>query len=479
MDELRPMATSGRNQRSESVTTDWLPVRNAARYRALGLIANPFAINTDYNEPAGVQAEVAAAGNRLLNAIDAAANEEAPRPIWVSKSDAIPDYYNLRAVSETESSLANDDSLGLLYTYVQLYMLRMGRVRATLNMLGERLAFRKWPTTLALYIEKILEEPDAELISFQMLGQENLDAFAARFREDPAAEVLALFGEPELERRPEFADMGDRRLGVIEADVDEVDSSPEIDNTLGVAAGIDAAIADGPDEAEGVAAEIPEDLSPAVVDYIVEYTKVHLSPVIARAVRVYKERGLAAMALEFRVTKAPRKTLAALVRLARVHFRKVIIIYDGFASWPSAPSETRSQTAGSLTEIRWLLERDACIVMMLERGQVPELEEQYASATRLDWDFEGAIELEAKPGVVSAELVDGWLASATLPGSTPFTFADPVLTALGEAAKGDLRQLLYLGHAAIEDAAERGVSQLDDLALKAALSAEIPEVPAL
>jgi hypothetical protein len=38
---------------------------------------------------------------------------------------------------------------------------------------------------------------------------------------------------------------------------------------------------------------------------------------------------------------------------------------------------------------------------------------------------------------------------------------------------------MYLCHAAVEDAAERGVAELDDMALKAALSAEIPEVPNL
>ena len=49
----------------------------------------------------------------------------------------------------------------------------------------------------------------------------------------------------------------------------------------------------------------------AVLDYLIEYTRAHLSPVIARGLRMYRERGLSALAEELKITKAPRKTLAA------------------------------------------------------------------------------------------------------------------------------------------------------------------------
>ena len=119
-----------------------------------------------------------------------------------------------------------------------------------------------------------------------------------------------------------------------------------------------------------------------------------------------------------------------LVRFARVRFRKIVLIYDGFDNWEATPADVRSQIAGTLSELRWMLEADACVVLLLERGGVPELEEQFGSGKRLEWDFPGVLALEESPDAIDAEMVDRWLAAAAAPGASPLTVGDPVLSAL-------------------------------------------------
>ena len=111
-----------------------------------------------------------------------------------------------------------------------------------------------------------------------------------------------LFGEPEVERHDELVGAVDMRHGSFEEDGEETDDSVEIDDTIGDAPGTAALL-------EASAQRADEDAP--VVDYLIEYTRAHLSPVIARALRMYKERGLSALAEEIKITKAPRKTLTA------------------------------------------------------------------------------------------------------------------------------------------------------------------------
>ncbi len=99
----------------------------------------------------------------------------------MSKAAGIPSYYPLRATGDTEAVLAQDEELGLLHAYVQMYLMRSGRVRSALRILGERLAFRHFETTLALIIEDVLEHPDTTLASYQVLGPDLLEAFKERF----------------------------------------------------------------------------------------------------------------------------------------------------------------------------------------------------------------------------------------------------------------------------------------------------------
>ena len=444
---------------------------NSTRYRKLGLTANPFKVEGDRSEWV-LDTAVASEAHRLLRVIDVAAGQERPKPICVKKG-VIPSAYPLRAMSDVEHELTNDDSLGILHAYVPFFMLHTGRVRSTLGVVGERLAFRSFDRTLVAYVDRILQEPDESLISYGVLRDDRLQAFAERFRRDSAAAITAVFGEPEVERRPELAVVSDFRLTGLEVDVDdEGAASPELDSSVGDAPGTAVVLAEEADERE------EDHANAAVLDYLVEHTKAHLSPVIARALRVYRERGLGPMSGEFRITKAPRKTLAALVKLAQVRFRKVAIIYDGFDAWDNVPGDLKGQITTSLGEIRWLLDGDAVIVMMLENDGAAELEEQFGGGTRMDWDFGSVRKAFEAPDVLDTDVIAAWLEAAATPGAAPLTTDDPVLAELVRASGTSLKAFIGKGHAAVENAAERGVAQLDDGALAAGLAAEPEEAPA-
>jgi len=84
---------------------------------------------------------------------------------------------------------------------------------------------------------------------------------------------------------------------------------------------------------------------------------------------------------------SPQDTLA-LAKFAGYRFDKVVIFYDGFGNWITVPP-IRVSDATSLWEIRWLLESEGIVVMLLEKGDVAELEEQFGSGRHVEWDFNG------------------------------------------------------------------------------------------
>lgn len=436
------------------------------RYRPLGLLANPFPATEDGGRFVGSEIETAAEANELLGAIVAASGEPAAKPIAVIKAAEIPSAYPLRAVGLTERSLATDDGVNVLHAYVQLFMLRVGRVRSIISVVAERLAFRDFDLTLAAYIEHILAEPDTELAAYQLIGPDSLSAFAERFAADSLAATQSLFGGEAVERRPELAELADTRAEDLPSDVDEDGAAPELDATIG----------DSPANAMLLAKEAAahDDAERALADYIIEHTKVHLSPVVARALRVYRERGQVAMINELRVTKAPKKTLAAIVKFARMRFKKVVLIFDGFDGWYAVPPEMKAQIASTFSEVRWMLESDAVMVFMLEEDRVPELEEQFGHGTRLRWSFDSLEAFEADEDRLDPRIVDRWLALTSAPGAAPITILDPVLASLAADADG-FSEFALRAATAIESAADRGVSALDDAAETEARAARAAE----
>ena len=112
--------------------------------------------------------------------------------------------------------------------------------------------------------------------------------------------VAALFGEAGIERHPELAEMVDFRQDAMERSGEGDETTPEIDETVGEAP--DIGLPDPADERDQQS-QLGE-----VLDYLVEHTRVHLSPVVARSLRIYKERGTFAMAAELLVTRPPQDT---------------------------------------------------------------------------------------------------------------------------------------------------------------------------
>jgi hypothetical protein len=440
---------------------DGLPVRDISRYASLGLLANPFEASLETEEP-GVQCEIAAQANKLLSAILEKTYEDQPKPIWVEKTD-LPSYYALTAGAMVESTLARDESFNVLYAYVQLFMMKIGPVRATLGITSERISFREFDQTLAAYVARVLAEPDTDLPSYQILGPQRLADFAARFEVDPLGELAMVFGEPEIERRPELAEHGDLRRLEFDSDGVEADSDREVDEFILDAPGTDVLLAE--------TADAMDDDATAILDYLVEYTREHLSAVLARGFRVYRERGIAALSDELRITKAPRKTLAKLIEFAGVRYRKCVFIFDAFENWLQIAPDLRAELVGSFTDLRWKLAGGSFPVFIVAEGEAPELEETFGGGARIVWDFAGLAAAQEQEDVIVDGMVDAWLASASLASATPLTVDDGVLSAIREASGGSLKAFCRGAYAAFEDAVGRGVSVLDDSALAAGKAA--------
>ena len=442
--------------------------RDFTRYAPLGLIGNPFALPENSSAPVS-ECEIGSKSNELLKAIVERSREDAPKPLWIDKGVDIPSYYFMAAVAGAESVMAKDDAMNVAYAVIELYTMRSGVTRSTLRLVSERLSFREFDRTLAAYIGPILATPDTSLPSYQVMGPDRLDAFAARFEEDPIAAVHDYLGTMEDERRPELAEIVDYRPLELDEDVaGETDVTVEVDSTITDLPGT-APMLPEPEE------EASDDDVAAVRDYLIEYTSTHLSTVIARALRVFHDRGLIAMSGEFRVTKAPRKTLAAVTSLARARFRKVALIFDGFDQWLEVDADIRSRVAGSMSEMRWKLAGDAFLVFLVEPGTAPELDETFRGNDVLDWSFSELGPLQEARDTLDTDVVDRWLSAASLDSSHALTTADPVLTAVAEASGGSFVRFISLAGAAGEDAVRRGVETLDDASLQAALASESQE----
>ncbi len=92
-------------------------------------------------------------------------------------------------MAHAEASLATDDTLNVLYAYVMLFMLKIGVTRATLGVIAERLSFRDFDRTLALYVDEDPQRARRETHVVQVLGPEKLAEFAEEFRADPEAVI--------------------------------------------------------------------------------------------------------------------------------------------------------------------------------------------------------------------------------------------------------------------------------------------------
>lgn len=386
------------------------------RYRETGLIANPFrSAFADSALDASAQVICHAEALRLMAALDAEADRERARPVWVTKSEDIPDFYTRIPLSETISTLSVSDELNLLGAYVPFFMMRHGKIRCALEMIAEKLAGQDFALTAACFARAALGDPDPELLESAGLSRSEAEELAARFAASPREMSAEVFGAdvPTRESGPaveEIVGDGALRMGKLETD-------PETDGEEAAADLQDPAEASCSDE-EPCHSEAP------CLTYLKTYARKHISPVMARGLDAYIEGGSYALAQELKITKAPRKTLAALGRFATYRFRKVVIVYDQFASWPLVPEDLRVRIAGALAEIRMLLSKTGILVFLADDHELPEIKEQFSGAREVFWSMAPLLEEVSGESSVPSGLVSFALGAASLTGEIPLQLQD-------------------------------------------------------
>lgn len=417
-------------------------VRQAGEYKKIGLIANPFELR---EEPAGMTAAqaltVQAMANRMVAAVDQLSEEARSATLWVDRSNRILVQFQRTALIDAEETLIRDESLAVLPAYVQLFVARLGRVRSIYNTVAERLAMRSFDQTLASWLRVVVDNPDPELPEYDSVVGAGWDGFKSAVEADALQVVHATFGQPDLFREIELTPPADLRPVNLEPEPAESEESDE----------------DGTDIASIPGESDPDKGAPdALAEYVIAYTKRHLSPVIARGLRVYSERGVGPMSDELKITNAPMKSLKAVVRLARLRFRKIVVILDGYDNWQMMDEGQRIKYMAALTEVRLNLGKDAVFVFLVNPGQADDLDENFGGGNRLVWDYPGIYEMGPTFDVLTEENISTWVAAAALPGQSQTPFEAGALAELAANAGGDFDVFREAAAALVEDAKDRG-----------------------
>lgn len=379
-------------------------------YRGIGLMANPFRTSLrDDALDAPAQVTCHAEALRLMVALDAEADRERARPVWVTKSEDIPDFYTRTPLSETLSVLSVSDELNLLAAYVPFFMMRRGKIRSSLEMVAEKLAGQDFAFTAACFARAALSDPDLELLETAGLSLPEAAELAKRFDDSPREMSTEVFGPdvPTRESGPgveEIVGDGALRMGKLEVDPETDDEETGADTKI--------------DDEEAGADTEDSGETPSLI-YLKTYARKHISPVVARGLEAYIEGGSYALAQELKITKAPRKTLAALGRFATYRFRKVVIVYDQFASWPLAPEDLRVRIAGALAEIRMLLSTTGTLVFLADDHELPEIKEQFSGAREVLWSMSPLLEEVSGESSIPSGLVNFALSAASLSAEIP------------------------------------------------------------
>jgi hypothetical protein len=428
-------------------------------------MADPFDVSRiETADPVGIKSAIRAASLRLLAAIETMAEEEEHRPIVVEKAD-IPAYYHVSALAMTLRSLALNEPVGdVVSLYVPIDMMRIGRVRAVLHTAAEWAASVGKDAALAAWIAKAFESPDTELAEWGALEpfSAELEAFLASLAADPLAAAHALFGEPAVTR--EGSDDLEVTMRVSVARVSRLDTDPDEETSEGAAN--ELAVDDPMSEAFTTAMDAEngengeesprfEDLAAA---YVVAYTRENLSPVVARGIEAYSAQGTSAMSEEMKVSKAPTKTLAAVLKYATHSKRAGAIFLDRFEMWPSVPDDMRMKIVSTLTSLRWALKDDAGLILLLTPEIAREVDEAFGAAPRVRWDFGELAAVESPDAAFDVDAVSRWIASASPEGVAP-AWCDPLLAAVPEGTP--LAAAIDALQAAIKGAAEKGETEPD------------------
>jgi hypothetical protein len=280
------------------------------------------------------------------------------------------------------------------------------------------------------------------LPEWEAASSEDIEAAVARLQEEPAAWVAEFFGTPDDIREEDRLAKIDQIMKDASRRTDGLDPEPvEDDATLEAAegefepagaepvAGDATALEPEPNgaqpEGEGEAAEAvqeeveaaPDPLEHPLVAYVIAHAQKHLSSVIARGLRAYVTDGTSATAQELKITRAPRKTLGTLARFARLAFRSVVVIYDGFEAWDEIPDEQRATIVSGLSEIRFALGGDGVIVIAGPEGETAHIDDQFANAIQVEWKMDELLQVQESDAAYDARILAAWLDAAALPGA--------------------------------------------------------------
>jgi hypothetical protein len=435
-------------------------------YARLGLVANPFPpVDPSGADPLWMRLVTRAAANRLLSATLRARLRSVP--VLVTMVDEIPEYY-YRVAQNDFLARAAEPSLGIMALSIPLEMMKLGRIRATLAELAELVAAVDLPLTLAAWFDAQLHTPETGLPQYDLVTAEELAQAARAFADDPHGAIdryLEVSSEPvsiaELDAVVHEAYL---RQVAQQVDPDKAEESSDAPESA------DGRVSGVPD---GAGAESGRDSDSLVRDYLFALARTRLSPVLSRALEGFGAYGESLTAQELKVTKAPRKTLAAVLRLMNARWDNITIIYDNFDAWPLLDQQTKMDVLASLTELRWIIAEAGVMVVAVFKGRTIELEEQFAAAEQVDWSMPELTPLYGGVTGFNAVWVQSWLDAASVEGPSRFRADGPEFAPLVAASDNDLVTFSVMAEAAFRDAAERSVDHLDPEAVASGIEAHV------
>jgi hypothetical protein len=237
--------------------------------------------------------------------------------------------------------------------------------------------------------------------------------------QDDDVELLMRIGMERQRRLETDPSEGDPEQAVSDAADEEA-----VDDPMGDAFVLPLAESEEVVDSEAPPEEETTSVEELIADYVTAYTREHLSPVVARGIRAYRAQGMTAMSQELKVTKAPTKTLAALLRFAESRKRIGVLTFDGLAMWSSVPTDLRMKIVASIQQMRWALKDEAVVVLMTEPGEAPEIDEAFSAATRVSWRFEELGEIETEETPFDRDLAFSWASASSVGVRVPDWLAD-------------------------------------------------------
>lgn len=454
----------------------------AEGYRGLGLYTNPLIVPEDQHvhDSPGARVSIHSASTRMLVALMSAAEQERPRPLWLYRNPRIPTYYGTAATTEMLRILmSHDEELRILPVQIGLEMLRESRIRGTLGVIAELVMDKGFGPTLAEWSARAFDDPDTDLPEWVLAGEYDAKQLSAAARENPVDFVNQVFGSIIWERtKGDDADSLIRFAGMREANLpanpEESDNSEELQEDDALA---DVLVTPSEETEEVLSAGDPESVKNAAIrEYVIAFTAKHLSPVVARGIAAFVAQGTFAAAQEIKMTKAPKKTLGALLQFASMYWRSVALIFTRFDPWGMLEQDLRQEFVGAFAQLRLVVgEHHGIIAFAADPAGVPEIAETFPGGETVSLDYPELEAVQEYNAPLDMGIVSEWLRSASIDGVGARVADSPVIKRLADESDGKLDDFIAMAGAAIEDAAVRGVTKLDKKAQAAGIAARPAE----